>query len=89
MCDCDCHGPNIRPSDLQTFMPETRHVEILAYDDAETRLMVMKDEAGKERWTITNKRGLYLHYDNIVRAIGDLYAMTGIHDVGFIVHLWR
>lgn len=81
---------NIRPAELRLKLPETQNVEILAYDNAGTRLIVaMNTTTGKQCWTIVNDRDLYLHYDNFVRAIGDLYAITGIHDVGFAFRVWE
>jgi len=81
---------NIRPAELRLKLPETQNVEIMAHDNAETRLIVaMNTTTGKQCWTIVNDRGLYLHYDNFVRAIGDLYAITGTHDVGFAFRIWE
>ena len=80
----------IRKAELSGLkLPEAQHVELLAYDDNETRLCVHHVD-GVPNWTIVNKNGLFLTYgNNFIRAVGDMAAITGNKEFGFAFRIWE
>ena len=50
-----------------------KDVIFCAHDNLETSV-----EYDGFRWFLHNKIGLFIEYDNLQRALGDLYAVTGI-----------
>lgn len=66
---------NIREAVKGVQIASVRECQFIAHDEQETHIRRM----GNEGWIIVNKLGLYLEYkDNLHRAMGDLYAITGI-----------
>jgi hypothetical protein len=63
---CTCPAPRI--------MARMQDVTFCAHDEAETRI----HWTNTARWVLVNNRGLYLEYDELHRAFGDMYAITGV-----------
>ncbi len=72
-----CKG-NICNCPLPTVLVDMKRVEFLAHDEVSTRLFFEPLTQEGPRWVILNDRGLYITYDALHRAWGDLYAITGI-----------
>lgn len=81
---------NEREARLSLKIPETRHVQVLSYDEHGTRVECHKVD-NKFTWCVVNDNGLFLcHYgNNFVRAVGDLAAITNTTDFGFAFHIWE
>lgn len=70
-------------------VPNITDVEVLAYDDNETRLKCVTT-FGRVNWTIVNKHGLAFSYGtNFVAAVDALYKVTGLSNFGFAVYNWE
>lgn len=79
---------NVKPSIRRTVTEQMKKVTICAHDEAGTRIQHLGGASG---YVVCNDRGLFIeHGNNLHRAMGDLYAVTGIEgeDYTIITEIW-